>query len=195
MKKCGQRGGLTGPLEGFLRHPPPWSRGGPLFRHPTARGGGRLPILSLVPVYPLPSGLIPVPWYQSAGSGGYKAAGRSRPPGLCHPRARWRPLRSYGRDAGRRAGDSFVASPGHLVNQISIIAAAGGPPDGAAVARPLCAPMTATGAGGPVDGATGACPLCATGWVTAREAQRMAPQVPVPPRHFLPPAPGLVDVT
>ena len=40
-----------------------------------SRGGGRLPILSLVPVYPLPSCLIPVPWYQSAGSGGYKAAG------------------------------------------------------------------------------------------------------------------------
>ena len=39
MKKCGQRGGLTVSLEGFLRHPPPWSRGGPLFRHPTARGG------------------------------------------------------------------------------------------------------------------------------------------------------------
>ena len=110
-------------------------------------GGGRLPILSLVPVYPLPSGLIPVPWYQSAGSGGYKAAGRSRPPGLCHPRARWWPPRSYGRDAGRRAGDSFVASPGHLVNQFSTIAAAGGPPDGAAGARPLCVPITATGQG------------------------------------------------
>ena len=39
MKKCGQRGGLTVRLEGFLRHPLPWSRGGPLFRHPTARGG------------------------------------------------------------------------------------------------------------------------------------------------------------
>ena len=61
-------------------------------------------------------------WYQSAESGGYKAARRSRPPGLCQPGARWRPLRSYGRDAGRRAGDSFVASPRHLVNQISIIA-------------------------------------------------------------------------
>ena len=84
---------------------------------PNCPGGWRLPILSLAPVYPLPSGLIPVPWYQSAGSGGYKAARRSRPPGLCHPRARWRPLRSYGRDAGRRAGDSFVASPGHRVNQ------------------------------------------------------------------------------
>ena len=43
--------------------------------------------------------------------------------------------------------------------------------------------------------ATGACPLCATGWVTTREALRMAPQVPVPPCHFLPPAPRLVDVT
>ena len=39
MRKCGLRGGLTVRLEGFLRHPPPWSRGGPLFRHPTARGG------------------------------------------------------------------------------------------------------------------------------------------------------------
>ena len=38
-RKCGQRGGLTVRLEGFLRHPPPWSRGGPLFRHPIARGG------------------------------------------------------------------------------------------------------------------------------------------------------------
>ena len=194
MRKCGQRGGFTLRLEGFLRHPPPLSRGGPLFRHPTARGG-RPPILSLVPVYPLPSGLIPVPWYQSAGSGGYKAAGRSRPPGLCHPRARWRPLRSYGRDAGRRTGDSFVASPGHLVNQSSTIYAAGGPPVGAAGARPLCVTLTATGAGGPVDGATGACPLCATGWVIAREALRMAPQVPVSRCRFLPPSPGLTDVT
>ena len=158
-------------------------------------GGGRLPIFSLVPVYPLRSVLIPVPWYQCSGSGGYKAAGRSRPPGLCHARARWRPLRSYGRDTGRRAGDSFVVSPGHLVNDFSRIAAAGGPPDGAAGARPLCVTITATGAGGPVDGATGASPLCATGWVTAREALRMAPQVPVPPCHFLPPAPGLVVVT
>ena len=46
-----------------------------------------------------------------------------------------------------------------------------------------------------MDGATGACPLCATGSVTAREALQMAPQVPVPPCHCLPPAPGLVDVT
>ena len=46
-----------------------------------------------------------------------------------------------------------------------------------------------------MDGATGACHLCATGWVTAREALRMAPQVPVPSCHFLPPASGLVDVT
>ena len=46
-----------------------------------------------------------------------------------------------------------------------------------------------------MDGATGACPLCATSWVTAREALRMAPQVPAPPCHFLFPAPGLVDVT
>ena len=88
-----------------------------------------------------------------------------------------------------------MASPGHLVNQISTIAAAGGPTDGAAGARPLCVTLTATDAGGPVDGATGACPLCATGWVTAREALRMAPRVPVPPCHFLPLAPGLVDVT
>ena len=46
-----------------------------------------------------------------------------------------------------------------------------------------------------MDCATGTCPLCAIGWVTAREALRMAPQVPVPPSHFLPLAPGLVDVT
>ena len=46
-----------------------------------------------------------------------------------------------------------------------------------------------------MDGATGACPLCATGWVIAREALRMAPQVPVPPCSFLPPALGLTDGT
>ena len=46
-----------------------------------------------------------------------------------------------------------------------------------------------------MDGATGACPLCATCWVIAREALRMAPQVPVPPCRFLPPALGLTDVT
>ena len=46
-----------------------------------------------------------------------------------------------------------------------------------------------------MDGATGACPLYATSWVTAREALRMAPQVPAPVCHFLPPAPGLADVT
>ena len=92
-------------------------------------------------------------------------------------------------------GDSFVASPGHLVNQYSSIYAAGGPPVGAAGARPLCVTRTATGAGGPVDGATGACPLCATGGVIAREALRMAQQVPVPPCRFLLPALGLADMT
>ena len=88
-----------------------------------------------------------------------------------------------------------MASPGHLVNQYSSIYAEGGPPDGAAGARPLCVTLTATGAGGPVDGATGACPLCATGGVIAREALRMAPQVPVPPCRFLQPALGLSDMT
>ena len=39
MKKGGQRGGLTLRLVGFLCHPPPSSRGGPLLRHLTARGG------------------------------------------------------------------------------------------------------------------------------------------------------------
>ena len=194
MRKCGQRGGLTVRLEGFLRHPPPWWRGGPLFRHQTARGGAT--------AHPLPGAcvstserpdtgaVISVRWKCS-----YKAAGRSRPPGLCHPRARWRPLRSYGRDAGRRTGDSFVASHAHLVNRFSSIYAAGGPPVGAAGARPLCVTLTATGAGGPVDGATGACPLSATGGVIARESLRMAPQVPVPPCRLLLPALGLSDMT
>ena len=62
-------------------------------------------------------------------------------------------------------------------------------------AHSTCATISATGAGGPVDGATGACPLCATGWITAREALRMAPQVPAPPCHFLFPAPGMVVLT
>ena len=88
-----------------------------------------------------------------------------------------------------------MESPGLLVNQFSTIYVAGGPPVGAAGARPLCVTLTATSAGGPVDGATGACPLCATGWVIAREALRMAPQVPVPASGFLPPALGLTDVT
>ena len=88
-----------------------------------------------------------------------------------------------------------MASPGHLVNQHSSIYAAGGPPVGAAGARPLCFTLTATGAGGPLDGATGACPLCATGGVIAREALRRAPQVPVPPCRFLLPALGLTDMT
>ena len=82
-----------------------------------------------------------------------------------------------------------------LVNQFSTIYAAGGPPVGAAGARPLCVTLTATGAGGPVDGATGVCPLCATGRAIAREAPRMAPEVPVPPCRFLPLALGLTDVT
>ena len=88
-----------------------------------------------------------------------------------------------------------MASPGHLVNQTSTIYAAGGPPVGAAGARPLCVTPNATGAGGLVDGPTGACPLCATGWVIAREVLRITPHVPVPPCHFLPPALGLTDVT
>ena len=62
-------------------------------------------------------------------------------------------------------------------------------------AHSTCATITATGAGGPVDGATGVCPLCATSWVTAREALRMAPQVPAPPCHSLIPAPGMVVLT
>ena len=49
-RKCGQRGGLTVRLEGFLHHPPPWSTGGPLFRHPTARGGAS--------AHPLPGALL-----------------------------------------------------------------------------------------------------------------------------------------
>ena len=61
MKKSGQRGGLTVRHEGFLRHPLPLSRAGPLCWHLTARGGGGQPILSLVPVSPLPCSLIPVP--------------------------------------------------------------------------------------------------------------------------------------
>ena len=36
-----------------------------------------------------------MPWYQSAGSGGCKAAGRFRPPGLCQPRARWAQSGAY----------------------------------------------------------------------------------------------------
>ena len=95
MRKCGQRGGLTIRLEGFLRHPPPSSRGGPLFRHLTDRGGANNQSFPWCLC-----GLIPVPEYQPAGSGGYKAAVRSRPPGHCHLRARWRPLGSYGTDAG-----------------------------------------------------------------------------------------------
>ena len=43
MRKCGQRGELTVRLEGFLRHPPPWTRRGPLCRHPTAGGGADCP--------------------------------------------------------------------------------------------------------------------------------------------------------
>ena len=39
MKRCGQQGGLTVRHEGFLRHPPPWSRGVPLCRHLRSRGG------------------------------------------------------------------------------------------------------------------------------------------------------------
>ena len=52
---------------------------------PNSTGGGRPPILSLVPVYPLPSGLIPVPWYQSAGSGGYKSGRALSSPGPLPP--------------------------------------------------------------------------------------------------------------
>ena len=195
MRKCGQRGGLTVRLEGFLRHPPPWSRGGPLFRHPIARGGGAT-------AHPLPGArvstserpgtgaVVSVRWKWRLQSGrALSSPGPLPPPSAMEaPEVLWQ-------RRGETGGDSFVASTGHLVNQISAIAAAGGPADGAAGARPLCVTLTATGAGGSVDGAPGACPLCATGWVTAREAPRMAPQVPVPPCHFLPPAPGLVDVT
>ena len=52
MRKCGQRGGLTVRLEGFLRHPPPWTRGGPLCRHPTARGG--------LTAHPLPGACVSI---------------------------------------------------------------------------------------------------------------------------------------
>ena len=65
MMKYGRRGELTVRHEGFLCHLPPLSRGGPLLWHLTApergEGGGRHPIVSLVPVSPLPRGLIPVP--------------------------------------------------------------------------------------------------------------------------------------
>ena len=132
--------------------------------HQTARGGLTThPFLSLVPVCPLPHFPIPVPWYQSVGSGGYEAAVRSRPPGQCHPRARWRPLRSYGTGAQRRTGDLLWHALATWL--VCIVNAAGGQPDGAAGARPLCAPLPTvvaiSTAGGPVDGATGARPLCA----------------------------------
>ena len=59
-----------------------------------------------------------------------------------------------------------------------------GPLGGAAGAHPHSALHLNHSAGGPVDGATGARPHYATSWVTAREALRMAPQVPVPPVPF-----------
>ena len=51
MMKCGQRGGLTVCLEGLLCHPPPLSRGGPLSRHHTARGG--------LTTHPFPGACVP----------------------------------------------------------------------------------------------------------------------------------------
>ena len=100
MRKCGQRGGLTICLGNVLRHPPPWSRGGPLCRHLPARRGLTTHRFLGARVCSLPCGLIPVPQYNPAGCGGYKASALCRPPGHCHSRARWRPLRSYVRDAG-----------------------------------------------------------------------------------------------
>ena len=50
MMRCGQRGGLAVRLVGFLCHPPLLSRGGPLSRYPTARGG--------LTMHPLPGACV-----------------------------------------------------------------------------------------------------------------------------------------
>ena len=51
MRRCGQWGGLTVCLEGFLCHPPPLLRGGPLSWHLTAQGG--------LTSHPLPCACVP----------------------------------------------------------------------------------------------------------------------------------------
>ena len=60
MMKCGQRGGLTVRLGGFLRHPPPLSGGGPLSRHQTARGG--------LTTHPFPGACVPTSTHPDSGA-------------------------------------------------------------------------------------------------------------------------------
>ena len=115
MMKCGQRGGLTVRLEGLLCHPPPLSRGGPLSRHQTARGG--------LTTHPFPGACVPTSTHPDTGTvvsvcGKWRLrSGRALSPSgplpplsaMEAPEVLWQ---------WRRATDGgfIVASPGHLVS-------------------------------------------------------------------------------
>ena len=127
-------GPLTVRREGFLCHPPP------LFWHLTAPPGGGGGATS----HPFPDACVStseqrdtaVSQYLPDGSGGYKPAARSRPPGHFHPRAPWRLRRSHGCGTGGWTGDFRHPLASYLD---CLIPAARGPPNGAVGARPLCA--------------------------------------------------------
>ena len=164
MIKCGQRGGLTVRLEGFLCHTPPLSRGGPLSRHQTARGG--------LTTHPFPGACVYTSTHPHTGAvvsvcGKWRLrSGRAlSPPGPLPPPSAMEAPEVLWQWRGATDGGFIVESPGHLVSVHSQCRK--GPTDGAVGAHPLCAlfltGVATTSAGGPVDGATGARPLCAPG--------------------------------
>ena len=162
MMRCGQRGGLTVRLVGFLCHPPPLSRGGPRSRHQTARGG-----LTTHPVF---GACVPTSTHPDTGAvvsvcGKWRlrsgralsSSGPLPPPSAMEaPEVPWQ-------WRGATDGGFIVASPGHL---ISVHSQCRRGPTGWRrwCPSPLRAVPTfeaTSSAGGPVDVATGARPLCA----------------------------------
>ena len=115
MIKCGQRGGLTVRLEGFLCHTPPLSRGGPLSRHQTARGG--------LATHPFPGVCVSTSTHPHTGAvvsvcGKWRLrSGRAlSPPGPLPPPSAMEAPEVLWQWRGATDGGFIVESPGHLVS-------------------------------------------------------------------------------
>ena len=115
LMKCEQRGGLTVRLEGFLCHPPPLSRGGPLSRHHTARGG--------LTTHPFPGACVSTSTHPDTGAvvsvcGKWKLrSGRAlSPPGPLPPPSAMKAPEVLWQWRGATDGGFIVASRGHLVS-------------------------------------------------------------------------------
>ena len=164
MMRCGQRGELTVRLVGFLCHPPPLSRRGPLSRHQAARGGG-------LTTHPVPSACVSTYRHPDTGAvvsvcgkwrlpSGYAL----RPSGPLPPPSAMEAPEVLWQWRGATDGGFIVSSPGHLVSLHSQCRRGPGGWRGwcPSPLRVVPTVVATSSAGGLVDGATGACPLCAS---------------------------------